>query len=294
MRAIYFTLFGSINSIEPYAFFGLDKMKSLKIESHNLTELVRFSFFGMISLEYLSLTNNYIYQINDNSFYGLEKLESLVLLGNLISLVQTGSFNGLIRLKKLDLRDNRIRSIENVHFDSEILSLPNGNYLSIDLRANNLRYLKSFNLNSVNKDSPKIRINYDRDYRIFNKSSKVKTYKSMAIYFNSSECILKEISKNRGLFLKRTIKHLKIYYSILMRYDEMRYNSTDFSFVSEIESQQSKHVVDACTIYFYYLKRYKIVRLLIGTGTASEYSSFVLHCMTIDQKINEILPTFNL
>ena len=85
---------------------GINKistLRSLDLESNNITELYPYSFYGA-SITGLSLASNRIKSLTENAFLGLEgNLRSLNLRGNRISNFPSSAVKNLQNLETLDL-----------------------------------------------------------------------------------------------------------------------------------------------------------------------------------------------
>ena len=107
----------NISTIEPGAWFGLDRLENLQLYQNELTVLSDGMFSHLPSLQQLSLDRNKITLIYPEVFTNLSSLTNLVLIGNRIKTLQNDTFVYLTKLQSLYLDQNGITVIEDGAFN---------------------------------------------------------------------------------------------------------------------------------------------------------------------------------
>ncbi|XP_078617930.1 uncharacterized protein LOC144885733 [Branchiostoma floridae x Branchiostoma japonicum] len=85
-----------LGEIEPYAFYGLGRLKSLGF-GFSLKKIASYAFVGLDSLTFLALNFNQIARVGRHAFYGLPKLEKLFLAKNKITVFEEETFGRVVR-----------------------------------------------------------------------------------------------------------------------------------------------------------------------------------------------------
>jgi Leucine-rich repeat (LRR) protein len=84
---------------------GIGQLKSLKLDSNNISSIEHDAFFFLSNLKKLSISNNSIRKIYGNIFYGM-------ISTNKIAYIEENTFQNLNKLLVLDLSQNYIKSID--------------------------------------------------------------------------------------------------------------------------------------------------------------------------------------
>ncbi|KAK0094348.1 hypothetical protein PV326_011160 [Microctonus aethiopoides] len=95
------------------ALSSLTSLQYLYMQGNKLTRLDKAAF-GLLPIVFeLNLANNQIHTISPRAFEGLLQLLTLNLTNNNISYIQNGAFQGLVSLRTLDLSHNRLEKLDN-------------------------------------------------------------------------------------------------------------------------------------------------------------------------------------
>lgn len=115
-----------LNTIEDFAFNGLNSLLSLHLSDNNITALKRNTFAGAANILAIYLVNNRIETIEDGAF-NLPNLEQLELNNNRLNSLSDCIFSGAPKLERLLLSSNQLTRIgESLH------NLQNVDMISID------------------------------------------------------------------------------------------------------------------------------------------------------------------
>ena len=90
---------------------GLAGVRTLGLESKDLTTLQAGDFAGLTSLEFLQLQFNRLAELPEGVFNGLASLETLFLFGNQLTTLPEGLFAGLTGLRVLILANNQLTTL---------------------------------------------------------------------------------------------------------------------------------------------------------------------------------------
>lgn len=97
-----------IDTIEDFAFDGLDNLEQLGLAKNQLTSLKRYTFAGLTKLVNLNLRDNDISTIEDGAF-SLPKLDELYLSKNRLKTLSDRIFDGTPLLRNINLDNNNLQ-----------------------------------------------------------------------------------------------------------------------------------------------------------------------------------------
>ncbi|XP_030377139.1 leucine-rich repeat-containing G-protein coupled receptor 6 [Scaptodrosophila lebanonensis] len=106
----------SIINMDPYAFYGLGKLKRLSLQNCGLKALPAQSFQGLNNLASLQLNGNALVSLDNACLQQLQKLRTLRLEGNLFYRIPTNALAGLKTLEALNLGSNLLTIINDEDF----------------------------------------------------------------------------------------------------------------------------------------------------------------------------------
>jgi Leucine-rich repeat (LRR) protein len=128
----------------PYIFFGLKKLKSLKLNNNSLTRIYNRTFIQLGNLSSLDLSSNQLELLDSDAFLDLYNLTELLLFDNCLKTVTSYLFRSLTRLSTLDLSQNRLVSVDENGFSGLENSLK-----TLRINSNRLQFLKNYFFNNL-------------------------------------------------------------------------------------------------------------------------------------------------
>jgi Leucine-rich repeat (LRR) protein len=135
---LYLSLMRSdIEKIEDNVFISFGKLKILRLECNQLTEIDENTFNGLFDLEELYANDNYIKKIHKNAFSKLTKLKHLNLTDSKFTFLHKNTFSKLINIETISMCCNYMKKI-NRHIFSK-----NKNLKALYL-PNCLRYISKY------------------------------------------------------------------------------------------------------------------------------------------------------
>ncbi|KAM7159808.1 relaxin receptor 1-like [Macrochelys suwanniensis] len=135
-----------IQSILPYAFAGLYKLKMLFLSYNNITELKPRVFQDLHQLEWLMLDNNRIAKILPATFVGLKSLYFLYMLNNsLSSMPNTSICAEMPKLSWLELEGNQICALRSSVFQDC------STFTVLILRRNKIKWIQEGAFSKLNR-----------------------------------------------------------------------------------------------------------------------------------------------
>ena len=157
----------ALQTVPTHSLSSLHQLRSLHLDSNNITALPNNAFRGLTNLEELRLYRNQLSSIGSKAFRGLHQLINLKLYENALFLIEKGTFSGLHNLTSLDLSGNEIFSVGEGTFrelkqlrrldlsDNSIFELSRGAFTGLGqlkylgLLANPLTTIEDFSFRSL-------------------------------------------------------------------------------------------------------------------------------------------------